>query len=176
MYFKYDLADPENTGLFGGWIYGRPSRKEILYDQILLAAEYFGFEIYFEHCADDYVTYFRQRGKLGYLGRYPMNSIDPKKRQKENLDRFYGFPISPFAMTKQTDSMISYVEDFCDKIYWDKLLEQLLIFDPLHRTESDCVVAAMIALVSALNITMRPPSPKTPLVKVYPNKGAVALT
>lgn len=171
MFFKYDFNDPENTGLFGGWIYGRPSRKEVLYDQLLLCAEYYGFEIYFEHCADDYVSYFRQRGRLGYLGRYPLNSIDPKKREKENLDRFYGFPISPFAMTKQTDSMISYVEDFCHKIYWDKLLEQMLIFDPLDRTKSDCVVSAMIALVSSLNVTYTPPPKKRPLIQTFNAQG-----
>jgi len=171
MYIKYDLADPQNTGLFGGWIYGRPSRKEILYDQLLLAAEWFGYEVFIEHTADDYLSYFRARGKTGYLGRYPLNAIDHKKRNKEHVDRFFGFPISPFAMTKQTDSMISYVEDFCDKIYWDKLLEQLLVFDPLDRTASDCVVSAMIALVSSLNITPRPPQKTKPLIQVFSPSG-----
>ncbi len=173
MYIKYDINDPDNSGMFSGWIYGRPSRKEILYDQLLLAAEWFGYEIFIEHTADDYLSYFRQRSRIGYLGRYPLNAIDHKKRNKEIVERFFGFPISPFAMTKQTDSMISYVEDFCDKIYWDKLLEQLLAFDPQNRTESDCVVSAMIALVSSLNINRKPPPKKTPLVTLYNSQGQV---
>jgi len=168
IYTKYDLSNPINTGLFNGWIYGRPSRKELLYDQLILASEFFGYETFFEHCADDYLSYFRQRGRVGYLGRYPLSSIDPLKREKQ--ERYYGFPISPFAMTKQTDSMISYVEDFCHKIYWDKLLEQLLSFDPLHRTESDCVVSAMIGLVSSLDTAPKPLPKKNPLVTIYENE------
>jgi hypothetical protein len=167
IYRKFDFSDPENTGMFIGWIYGRPSRKEILHDQILLCSEFYGYQAFWEQTADDYLTYYRQRGRIGYLGKFPMNSIDPVKRAK--AERFFGFPISPFAMTKQLDCMISYIEDYCGQIYWDKLLEQCLVFEPTDRTKSDCVVSAMIALVSSLNITVKPSAPAQPLVTTYQN-------
>ena len=170
VYLKYDLRDPENTGLFTGHLYGRPQEKEDLHNQILLAAEYLGFQVYYEFVADDYHTYFKNRGKLGYLARFPLNAIDPSKRKKD-VERHYGFPVTDFSMTKQNDSMISYVEHYVEKIYWIELLEDLKNFDPQKRTPSDRTVSAMIALVGGLEPIYKPPPPQTPLVKIYPNSA-----
>lgn len=168
VYLKYDLRDPENTGLFTAHLYGRPQEKDELHNQILLAAEYLGFQAYYEFVADDYYTYFKSRGKLGYLARFPSNAIDPNKKTT-NTERHYGFPITDFAMTKQNDAMISYIEHYCEKIYWLELLEDLKSYDPTKRTPSDRTVSAMIALVGGLEPIYKPPPPQTPLIKLYPN-------
>jgi hypothetical protein len=173
VYSKYDIRDPLNTGLFTGHLYGRPNEKEELHNQIILAAEYLGYQVYYEFVADDYYTYFKNRGKLGYLAKFPLNAIDPSKRKKDNVERHYGFPVTDFAMTKQNDSMISYVEHYCEKIYWMELLEDLKNFEPSKRTPSDRTVSAMIALVAGLEPIYKPPPPQTPLVKIYPNSAAV---
>ena len=173
VYSKYDLRDPLNTGLFTGHLYGRPNEKEELHNQIILAAEYLGYQVYYEFVADDYYTYFKNRGKLGYLAKFPLNAIDPSKRKKDNVERHYGFPVTDFAMTKQNDSMISYVEHYCEKIYWLELLEDLKNFEPSKRTPSDRTVSAMIALVAGLEPIYKPPPPQTPLVKIYPNGAAI---
>lgn len=167
VYLKYDLRDPQNTGLFTGHLYGRPLEKDDLHNQILLCAEYLGYQIYIEFVADDYYSYYKQRGKLGYLAKFPMNAIDPNKRKNASAERHYGFPVTDFAMTKQNDTMISYVEHYCEKIYWIELLEDLKQFDPSKRTPSDRTVSAMIALVGGLEPVYKPPPPPTPLVKVY---------
>lgn len=172
VYSKYDIRDPLNTGLFTGHLYGRPNEKEELHNQIILAAEYLGYQVYYEFVADDYYTFFKNRGKLGYLAKFPLNTIDPSKR-KTNTERHYGFPVTDFAMTKQNDSMISYVEHYCEKIYWIELLEDLKNFEPSKRTPSDRTVSAMIALVAGLEPIYKPPPPQTPLVKIYPNSAAV---
>lgn len=173
VYSKYDIRDPLNTGLFTGHLYGRPNEKEELHNQVILAAEYLGYQVYYEFVADDYYTYFKNRGKLGYLAKFPLNAIDPTKRKKDNVERHYGFPVTDFAMTKQNDSMISYVEHYCEKIYWIELLEDLKNFEPSKRTPSDRTVSAMIALVAGLEPIYKPPPPQTPLVKIYPNSAAV---
>ena len=173
VYSKYDIRDPLNTGLFTGHLYGRPNEKEELHNQVILAAEYLGYQVYYEFVADDYYTYFKNRGKLGYLAKFPLNAIDPSKRKKDNVERHYGFPVTDFAMTKQNDSMISYVEHYCEKIYWLELLEDLKNFEPSKRTPSDRTVSAMIALVAGLEPIYKPPLPQTPLVKIYPNGAAV---
>ncbi len=173
VYSKYDIRDPLNTGLFTGHLYGRPNEKEELHNQIILAAEYLGYQVYYEFVADDYYTYFKNRGKLGYLAKFPLNAIDPSKRKKDNTERHYGFPVTDFAMTKQNDSMISYVEHYCEKIYWLELLDDLKNFEPSKRTPSDRTVSAMIALVAGLEPIYKPPLPQTPLIKIYPNGAAV---
>ena len=68
---RSDLIDPENTGKAIGMLYGRPSEKDKLHSQVLLAGEYYGYPIWYEHTADDYDGFFKDRGKSGYLGKYP---------------------------------------------------------------------------------------------------------
>jgi hypothetical protein len=170
MFLKYDILDPENTGLFVGHIYGRPNDKDDMYNQILLAAEYWGFPVYFEFVADDYYTYFKNRGRLGYLPFFPMNTIAPEKRKKENLERQRGFPTTEFALTKQNDAMITYVDFHYTKIFYEELLEDLPKFRPYKRTPSDITVSAMITLVSSMDLRPKAPPRKKPLVTVYENQ------
>lgn len=165
MYRKFDLTDPENTGLFVAMYFGRPKEKTDLHEQIMLMAEYYGTEAHYEFTSDDFYTYFKERGMLKFLGKFPKSSIDPNK--KEPSDIYYGFPISPFAMTKSLDSMISYIQSHCNKVYFDILLEQLLIFDANNRTSSDAVVAASNTLVCSLNQAVKKEKINYPLIKIY---------
>jgi hypothetical protein len=167
VFSKYDLRDPENTGLFIGHLYGRPREKKDLYDQILFCSEYNGFPIYWEFVADDYVPYFRERGRIGLLAKFPLNAIAPEKRNKPSLERHYGFPTSDFAITKGNDAMITYVEHHYEKIYWSELCEDLKLYDPAKRTPSDRSVSAMIALVGGLEPVRKPLPKKEPLITVY---------
>ena len=164
---KFDITDPENTGMAIAEYYGRPNEKSQLHDQMVMASEFYGYECSVEHVADDYFSYFKERGKLGYLMRYPLSSIDPVKR--ENADRHYGYPTTPFALTKALDAGISYVEHYCDKIYFPELLKQMLLFDPESRTKSDLVVAFINGLVCATETVNRPNKIKEPLVRIYHN-------
>jgi len=171
VYIKYDIRDPENTGLFTGHLYGRPEDKEILHEQIMLCAEYNGFIVYYEFVSDDYFTYFKNRGRLGYLAKFPKNAIDPVKRKKEKVELHHGFPTTDFALTKQNDAMITYVLYHYKKIYWIELCEDLKRYDPDKRTPSDRSVSAMIALVGGLEPIYKPPPHRTPLVQVFPAKA-----
>lgn len=160
--------------MFIAMYFGRPRTKENMHEQILLAAEYYGCKVWYEHTADDYKSYFSQRGRLGYLGKYPKSCLDPQKKTAQEI--FYGFPINPFAMTRQLDTMIAYVDNdhqtnssYCFSIYFKKLLEQMLIFEAEDRTKSDAVVAAMIALCCALEPVNSARKINTPLIKVYQN-------
>lgn len=166
---KFDVKDPENTGMAIAQFYGRPSEKPLLHDQIMMAGEFYGYECCFELVADDYYTHFRDRGRLKYLMKVPLSSIDPEKRKKENIERPYGYLTNPFALTKALDAGISYVENYCNKIYFIELLNQMLDFDPGDRTKSDLVVSFINGLVCAAETTVKPQKQKESLVKEYAN-------
>lgn len=166
-FIKYDMNDPENTGLFGGHIYGRPNEKEDMYNQILLCSEYMSFPTYFEFVSDDYYTYFKNRGRVNYLGRFPKSTIDPIKLRHQKVDRHFGFPTTEFALTKQNDAMITYIEHHCEKIFYEDLLEDLLKFKPYKRTPSDKTVSAMITLVSSLEQQPAKRQVTTPLIRFF---------
>lgn len=170
-YIKYDMRDPENTGLFIGHIYGRPKEKSDLYEQIILCAEYHGFIVYWEFVADDYYTYFKKCGRLGLLAIFPLNAIDPEKRKRAKVERHYGYPTTPFAITKGNDTMISYVLYHCDKIYWIELCEDLKLYDENKRNPFDRSVSAMITLVGGSEPIRKPPPRRQPLFQLYDNQG-----
>lgn len=162
---RFDMLDPMNTGKPIGCLYGRPSVKEMLHEQVLLCSEYMGYICWWEHNSDDYLSFFRERGKINYLGQYPLSTIDPTKR--ENADRFKGFPTTPFSLTKQLDTGISYFENYCELIDFIELLENALIFDPYDRTAYDMVVSFLMLLVVLMEPLNIPEKRKEPLVKVY---------
>lgn len=164
---KYDVLNPTQTGKAVGRLYGRPKEKDELHRQVMLAGIYMGYEIFIEHTSDDYFTYYRDRGKLGYLGLYPMSLIDPIKRKESNLERHRGTPITPFSLTKQLDNGIAYFEHYCDKIDFPELFPPAKKFDPYKRTEFDDVVSFLILVTVLSESEYTPPPRRKPLLEVY---------
>lgn len=164
---RSSLIDPENTGKPVGMLYGRPAEKDILHNQVLLCGEFFGYYIWYEHTSDDYDSFFKDRGRTSYLGKYPKSMIDPTKR--ENADRHRGTPITPFSLTKQLDNGISFFENHCDKIDWVEILENALLFDPYDRTKYDILVTFLILISVLQERPTKPPPKKMPIIKVYHN-------
>jgi hypothetical protein len=154
-----------------GHLYGRPDVKEMLHEQVMFCSEYFGFQTWYEHTSDDYLSYFRERGKVAYLGIYPMSLIDHTKRNKENLERHRGTPITPFSLTKQLDNGIFYFEEHIDWIDFEEVFPFAKKFDPYNRTESDAIVS-LLMLITILNEPSYETAPrKTPLIKIYDRQG-----
>ena len=170
---RSDLLDPNNTGKPIGMLYGRPAEKDRLHNQVLLAGEFYGYPIWYEHTADDYDGFFKDRGKLGYLGIYPQSLIDPIK--KENAERHRGTPITPFSLTKQLDNGISFFVFHCDKIDWIEILDNALLFDPYDRTKFDILVSFLILISVLTERPYKPPPKKKPLVIIYNNQNEPAL-
>jgi hypothetical protein len=166
---RADVLDPHNTGKPTGMLYGRPSEKGELHEQVLLAAEYNGYMVWYEHTADDYWSYFKDRGRLGYLGLYPMSMIDPNK--KDSTERHKGTPITPFSLTKQLDNGITYFKHHCDRIDYLEILTTALVFDPTDRTKFDVIVSFLILISVLQEPPQEPKKPKAPLIKIYNNNG-----
>jgi hypothetical protein len=161
---RYDMLDPQNTGKAIGHLYGRPAVKETLHEQVMLAAEYYGYKAWYEHNSDDYLSYFRDRGRVGYLGSYPLSTIDPAKRN--DAERYKGFPTTPFSLTKQVDVGIMYFEHHIDSIDFENLIEDAKKFDPNNRTEFDQTVSFLMLIVCLME-SVQQATRKEPLVKTY---------
>ena len=160
---RYNLLDPKNTGKAIGHLYGRPQIKETLHEQVMLAAEFYGYRAWYEHNSDDYLSYFRDRGRISYLGLYPKISLDPTKKDAE---RYKGFPTTPFSLTKQVDVGLMYFENHIDSIDYENLLEDAKKFDPNNRTEFDQTVSFLMLLVCLMEPVITKIK-REPLVKSY---------
>lgn len=155
-------------------LYGRPAVKETLHNQVMLAAEFCGVRAYFEHTADDFYGYFRERGKLGFLGKYPKSLIDPEKLKQalqsgKPVERFYGVPLTPFSLTRQLDNGIAYFEYHCDSIDFESVLEIAPKFDPYDRTKFDTIVSLLILISVLMEPITAPEKLKEPLISEYAN-------
>lgn len=162
---KFDVNNPFNTGKAIGHLYGRPAVKDMLHEQVLLAAEFFGYPVWYEHTADDYEGYFRERAKQGYLGIYPLSLIDPTKREK--AERHKGTPITPFSLTRQLDNGIAYFEYHCDKIDFEEILSTAKVFDPYDRTAYDCIVSFLMLISVLMEKSSAPTQLRKPLIQIY---------
>lgn len=150
-----------------GFLYGRPNEKHTLHEQVLLAAEYFGFQAFYEHNSDDYFPYFKERGRLWYLGQYPVILIDPLKIA--DTVRHRGVPTTPYSLTKQADLGVSYFENDCDEIDYQELIDDAKTFDPNDRNKSDITVAFLITNAVLTEKVVIPQPKRSPLYTVYPN-------
>jgi len=164
---RFDVNDPNNTGKAVGHLYGRPAVKDMLHEQVMLAAEFYGYQAWYEHTADDYEGYFRERGKSGYLGLYPLSLIETSRRA--GADRHKGTPITPFSLTRQLDNGIAYFEYHCDLIDFDEILSTAKVFDPYDRTAYDCIVSFLMLISVLMETTPAPKRPKESLIQVYEN-------
>lgn len=166
---KPNLLNPDKSFKAIGRLYGRPATKAKLHEQVMLAAEYYGFQVWFEHNSDEYDTYFGERGKRLYLGIYPLSTISPDKRN--DAERHRGFPTTPYSLTRQNDVTIAYFENYCHLIDWLSLLDNARKYDPYNRTAYDEVVSFEMLIVCLLEPVPIPPKPKFALATVYKNEN-----
>lgn len=170
---KLDIHNPDKTNKAVGHLYGRPRVKDELHEQVMMAAEYWGYEAFYELTSDDYEGYFRERGRLLYLALTPLSCIEPHKR--DTAERLRGVPTTPQSLTTQHDKGIAYFESYCHLIDFEDLLRTAKKFDPYDRTKFDAVVSFLILIVALTEPVYIPPTKKTPLVTIYNSQSEPAL-
>ena len=102
---------------------------------------------------DDYYEYFKSDNELGInclpmLGKKPDAVVDPNRKTKVNHMIRGVTSADPYALSKQLEYAIAYVEHYCSHIKFPKLLEELKRYRHDKRTEFDTTVSFMIMLLT----------------------------
>jgi hypothetical protein len=163
---RFDQFKP-GTGKPTGMLYGKPLDINDLYEQVMLCAEYHGWLVFWEHVADAYYPYFRDRGRVNYLSLYPLLTIDLAKNPEP--ERHRGVPTTPYSLTAQTSAGVTYFDKYCYLIDWIELLIDAKDFDPNNRTKFDITVSFLIWLIGITEPLPVTHKPKAPIVKTYSN-------
>ena len=151
VFERYDINDPNNTGMPIAEYVDRPRLKSLFHDEMLKAAIFWGYKACYENdVGDDFVDYFTNKGYKGYLMRSPDSAIDKNKRR--HVLKYGVTSGDAFALARQLDTCITYIENHCEKIVFPDLLEELLQYDHENRTIYDRTVAFMIALLSGVSL------------------------
>lgn len=151
VFERLNPADPNNSCMPIAEYVDRPRLKSLFHDEMLKAAVFWGYKACYENdVGDDFVDYFTNKNFKQYLMRTPESAID--KNRKRSVSKFGVTSGDMFAMARQLDTCISYIENHCDKIVFMDLLEELLQYDHENRTPFDRSVAFMISLLSGVGM------------------------
>jgi len=163
VFERLDINDPNNTGMPIAEYVDRPRLKSLFHEDMLKAAVFWGYKACYENdVGDDFVDYFSNKGYKGYLMKTPDAAIDRNKRR--HVSKFGVTSGDAFALARQLDTCITYIENYCDKIVFKDLLEELLQYDHEHRTVYDRTVAFMISLLSGVSLESK--KEEKPLVSI----------
>jgi hypothetical protein len=151
VFERLDPSDPNNTCMPIAEYMDRPRLKSLFHDEMLKAAIFWGYKACYENdVGDDFVDYFSNKGFKGYLMKTPESAID--KNRRRSVTKYGVTSGDGFALARQLDTCISYIENHCEKIYFPDLLEELLQYDHENRTPFDRSVAFMISLLSGVAV------------------------
>jgi len=151
---KLDANNPTDSNLAVAHYYGRPKMKKLLWKEMLMASMFWGCPVTIESDAgDDYYEYFKSDNELGInclpmLGKKPDAVVDPNRKTKVNHMIRGVTSADPYALSKQLEYAIAYVEHYCSHIKFPKLLEELKRYRHDKRTEFDTTVSFMIMLLT----------------------------
>lgn len=151
VFERLDASDPNNTCMPIAEYVDRPRLKSMFHDEMLKGSVFWGYKACYENdVGDDFVDYFMNKGFRQYLMRTPESAID--KNRKRIVQKYGVTSGDAFAMARQLDTCISYIENHCEKIVFMDLLEELLQYDHENRTPYDRSVAFMISLLSGVAV------------------------
>lgn len=144
---KLNPLDPENSGLPIAMYWGRPKLKKLFHEQMLLAAEYYGAELCYESDYDDYLEYLMGQERMGYAKERPKNTIDPNRKRAPSVKEYGVKSGDGFSYAMMIERSIEYVMQYCHKLFFYALLEQLEEYDESERTLFDLAVAFQLGTV-----------------------------
>jgi hypothetical protein len=172
-YRKFDPMSPYDTGIFICQYVNRPPLPEIMWEDMILQAVFYGWEILIENNKIGTINHFRQRGYYNYLMDRPEETMvknaptDPDKMEK-------GIPMSGdearmsliYATESYIVNKVGLIEKEGEKPYMGKnpfneLLTDWLEFDFEQKwTKFDKMVGAGLALLGARKHTPKPTEAK----------------
>jgi hypothetical protein len=169
----------EGSGAPVAHFFGRPKMKKLFWKEMLMGAMYYGVPATIESDAgDDYYDYFKSDNDFGknclpMLGKKPDAVIDPQRKAKVNLMQRGISSADAFALSKQLEYCINYVEHYCHLINYLDLLDELKRYDHSNRTKFDRTVSFMIMLLTLTGQTKSQAilKKKMPLIETFsPNQ------
>ena len=134
---KYNAArdnDPYNFAFVCEYIY-RPESVQVFYEDMLKTAVYYGCRILFENQKIGLMHYFNDRGYGDFLMWLPERTQP-------------GIAASPKTHQHIAELTESYINDYCERVFFKDLVKDWLEFDISNTTAYDGAMAAGYALIA----------------------------
>lgn len=117
----------------------RPKDERMAFEVALKMAIYYNLKINVERTRKEVISYFRQHHMLRFMAKQPsiINSDVNASKHSNN----YGTPINPKVIIHYLNSIKDYVEDFCDMVFFEDLLDELNGYAYELKTKFDRIAA-----------------------------------
>jgi hypothetical protein len=156
FYNKAHMDGDAPTNMFVLEYADRPPKATMFYEDILMAAVYYGYPLLIENNKRRIIQYFQERGYVNYVMKRP-DFLKPRNSRYVFDD--YGVPSnSEDVIDQHAQAIEAYVEDHVGfntdtakngKMYFNRTLAELIRFDINDRTEFDLTIAMGYALLGA---------------------------
>ena len=151
LYNKFNVEHPAN--MFVLEYASRPPLARIFYEDVLMAAVFYGYTILIENNKYGIARYFENRGYDGYLMDRPKHLGG-----KGNINKTKGIPSnSQDVIQAHAQSIESYIHEYVGldqngdygRMHLDKTLEDWINFKIDDRTKFDLTISSGLALLAA---------------------------
>ena len=154
LYTKFNMEAPPNT--FVAEYASRPPLAKIFYEDVLMAAFFYGFSLLIENNKYGIVRYFESRGYDGYLMERPEHLGGSTSKVSVKTK---GIPSnSQDVIQAHAQSIEAYIHNHVGynestgeygKMYMDKTLEDWIGYKIDNRTKFDLTISSGLALLAA---------------------------
>jgi len=163
LYNKFHMENPSN--MFVLEYASRPDLAKIFYEDVLMAAFFYGYPLLVENNKYGIVRYFESRGYDGYLMdrpehlRTPNSKINVKTKgipsNSQDVIQAHAQAIEAYIHTHVGEN---YDSGEYGKMYFNRTLEDWIGFKINDRTKFDLTISSGLALLAAQKVKQRPKS------------------
>ena len=156
LYNKFSLAAPPN--MFVAEYASRPPLARIFYEDVLMAAVFYGYPLLIENNKYGIVRYFESRGYEEYVMRRPEHLKTPSSTNVKTR----GIPSnSQDVIQAHAHAIEAYIEEHVGinnengemgKMYFDRTLEDWIGYKIDNRTKYDLTISSGLALLAAQKV------------------------
>lgn len=154
LYNKFNMEHPSNT--FVVEYASRPPLAKIFYEDVLMAAVFYGYPILIENNKYGIARYFESRGYDGYLMDRPRHLMAANSSMKSKTK---GIPSnSQDVIQSHAQAIEAYIHKYvgCNhetgefgNMYFNSTLEDWIGYDITNRTKFDLTISSGLALLAA---------------------------
>lgn len=161
VFKRYNILDPENSGMATALFIGRPSTKLQFHQQIFWGACFWGVKMLIERAPTDWYDYAEKQKLLGYCLKTTLK-INGK-------DVFGCAPQDHEGREQHLTEMVEYIDANIEKLWFLRIAEDLIPFNVKDRTDFDggmCFGYALMACKEKYRPIVAPEYEQT-IVRVY---------
>ncbi len=135
VFKKHDPTDPDNSDIFVVEYIARPATSDIFFEDLIKTCVYFGAEALIENNRNNIMDYFLYREYQNYIMQLPDRKTP-------------GIPGTPKTHGDIIAHTEAYIHQHLDKVFFPRMIEDWMKFDPFNTTQFDAAMAAGYTLIA----------------------------